>query len=60
MGHSPSLFASFVVLRAACHLDLGNKLSSTAIPYVSKRSQPNNKTNNIQRHPGNSMTAYSP
>jgi hypothetical protein len=30
-----------------------------AIPQVSKRWPPNNKTNNIQRHPGISMTAYS-
>jgi hypothetical protein len=31
----------------------------SAISYVSRRSQPNNKTNNIQRHPSISMTANS-
>jgi hypothetical protein len=36
-----------------------NKLFDTAIPEFSKRCAPNNKTNNIQRHPGISMTAYS-
>src|SRR5260370_20959568 len=43
----------------ACHFHHGNKLSKTAIPDVSKCSPPNNKTNNIQLHPGISTTAYS-
>jgi hypothetical protein len=44
---------------AACHFHPESKLSNTAIPDVSKRWPPNNKTNNIQRHPGISITAYS-
>ena len=50
------LFVSFVVIRRCLHHE--NRLSNTAIPDVSKRWPPNNKTNNIQRHPDISMTVY--
>jgi hypothetical protein len=46
-------------LRSRRNFDHENRLPNIAILDVSKRWPPNNKTNNIQRHPGISMAAYS-
>jgi hypothetical protein len=53
------LFASFVILRRSLPFSSRKQAVQPAIPDVSKRWLPNNKTNNIQRRPGISTTAYS-
>ena len=50
---------SFVLTDAARHFRRRNELSNTAVSSLSRRSPPNNKTNNIQLCPGISITAYS-
>src|SRR6516162_3045879 len=59
---SPCTFlrsVSFVLTDAARHFRRRNELSNTAVSSLSRRSPPNNKTNNIQLCPGISITAYS-